>query len=159
MIELVADASPDLLLDVDGLDAFYGRAQVLFDVSLRLRRGEVAALMGRNGAGKSTTLKAIMGLVERRATRAVFAGQPIGRLPSHRIARLGLGYVPRTDASSPTSPSPRTWRSGRQPPRAGRAPWTSERLFRIFPNLAEMRGRSATRCPAASSRCSPSPAP
>ena len=155
----MADASPDLLLDVAGLDAFYGRAQVLFDVSLRLRRGEVAALMGRNGAGKSTTLKAIMGLVERRATRAVFAGQPIGRLPSHRIARLGLGYVPEDRRIFTDLTVAENLEVGRQPPRAGRAPWTPERLFRIFPNLAEMRGRSATRCPAASSRCSPSPAP
>jgi branched-chain amino acid transport system ATP-binding protein len=139
----VSDASPDLLLDIDGLDAFYGRAQVLFDVSLRLRGGEVAALMGRNGAGKSTTLKAIMGLVERRARRAVFAGRPIERLTSYRIARLGLGYVPEDRRIFTDLTVAENLEVGRRPTRAGRAAWTPERLFQIFPNLAEMQGRPA----------------
>jgi branched-chain amino acid transport system ATP-binding protein len=138
----VPSAPPDLL-DVDGLDAFYGRAQVLFDVSLRLRRGEVTALMGRNGAGKSTTLKAIMGLIERRARRAMFAGHPIGRLASYRIARLGLGYVPEDRRIFTDLTVAENLAVGRQPPRAGRAAWTPERLFQIFANLAEMRGRPA----------------
>src|SRR5688500_17230879 len=80
------------LLDARGLSAFYGRAQVLFGVSLALRAGEVVALLGRNGAGKSTTLKAVMGLVAREAERLVFAGRPIARCANYKIARLGLGY-------------------------------------------------------------------
>jgi branched-chain amino acid transport system ATP-binding protein len=129
------------LLELDGLDAFYGRAQVLFDVSLRLGRGEVVALMGRNGAGKSTTLKAVMGLVARRARRALFAGSAIGRLPSYRIARLGLGYVPEDRRIFTDLTVAENLEVGRRPPTAGQAAWTLERLFRIFPNLAEMRGR------------------
>src|SRR5262245_66297789 len=82
------------LLNVDGLDAAYGRAQVLFEVSLSLERGETVALMGRNGAGKSTTLKAIMGLLPIEARALSFAGHDIRQLPTYRIARLGLGYVP-----------------------------------------------------------------
>ena len=82
------------ILEVEGLDAAYGRAQVLFDVSLRLARGETVALMGRNGAGKSTTLKAIMGLMPAHARALRFAGHDISGLPTYRIARLGLGYVP-----------------------------------------------------------------
>ena len=70
------------LLEVEGLSAFYGRAQILFDVALALRAGEVASLMGRNGAGKTTTLKAIMGLVDARAGRLVFAGRSIAGLAS-----------------------------------------------------------------------------
>src|SRR3954463_1776043 len=99
--------------------------------------------MGRNGAGKSTTLKAIMGLVERRARRAVFAGRPIGHLPAYRIARLGLGYVPEDRRIFTDLTVAENLEVGRRPPRAGRAAWTPERLFAVFPNLAEMRGRSA----------------
>jgi branched-chain amino acid transport system ATP-binding protein len=139
----MSDAIPDALLDIDGLDAFYGRAQVLFGVSLRLRRGEVAALMGRNGAGKSTTLRAVMGLVERRARRALFAGHSIVRLPAYRIARLGLGYVPEDRRIFTDLTVAENLDVGRRPPRAGRAAWTPERLFAVFPNLAEMQGRSA----------------
>ena len=81
------------LLQVQGLNAWYGAAQILFDVSLQVGRGEVVALMGRNGAGKSTTLKALMGMVARRGG-VQFLGQDIARREPHEIARLGLGYVP-----------------------------------------------------------------
>ena len=138
------------LLDVGGLSAFYARAQVLFEVSLDLKAGEVVALLGRNGAGKSTTLKAIMGLVARKAERLTFAGQPIAECPSYRIARLGLGYVPEERRIFTDLTVDENLEVGRQPPRAGRVggavrpPWTPERLFKIFPNLAEMRGRRAS---------------
>jgi branched-chain amino acid transport system ATP-binding protein len=82
------------LLKVDSLRAFYGRAQVLFDVSLTVGRGEVVALMGRNGAGKSTTFKALMGHLNRTSGRIEFLGKKILGLPTHKIARLGLGFVP-----------------------------------------------------------------
>ena len=131
------------LLEVEGLQAFYGRAQVLFDVSLTLRRGEVAALMGRNGAGKSTTCKAILGLVRRRARRLAFRGEAIDRLPPHRIARLGLGYVPEERRVFADLTVAENLEVGRQGPRAGRSPWTPARLFQIFPNLAELRDRRA----------------
>ncbi len=134
----------DALLEVEGLSASYGQAEILFDVSLRLRRGEVAALMGRNGAGKTTTLKAIMGLVQRRAGRLVFDGHPIGTLASYRIARLGLGYVPEERRIFTDLTVYENLDVGRRPARAGREPWTAERLFRIFPNLAEMKGRRAS---------------
>ena len=134
----------DALLDIEGLSASYGQAEILFDVSLRLGRGEVAALMGRNGAGKTTTLKAIMGLVQRRAGRLVFDGHAIGTLASYRIARLGLGYVPEERRIFTDLTVYENLEVGRRPARAGREPWTAERLFRIFPNLAEMQGRRAS---------------
>jgi branched-chain amino acid transport system ATP-binding protein len=137
----VADAP---LLDVRGLSAFYARAQVLFGVALELRRGEVVALLGRNGAGKSTTLKAIMGLVAREAEGLAFAGQPIARWPSFRIARLGLGYVPEDRRIFTDLSVEENLEVGRQPPRDDHSPWTLERLFAIFPNLAEMSGRRAS---------------
>jgi branched-chain amino acid transport system ATP-binding protein len=132
------------LLEVRGLSAYYARAQVLFDVALDVRQGEVVALLGRNGAGKSTTLKAIMGLVARTAERMTFAGHDIACSPSFKIARLGLGYVPEERRIFTDLTVDENLEVGRQPPRGGRAPWTPDRLFRIFPNLAEMRGRQAS---------------
>jgi branched-chain amino acid transport system ATP-binding protein len=116
---------------------------VLFGVTLALRRGEVAALMGRNGAGKSTTLKAIMGLLPPRGGRVRFAGADIAGLPPFRIARLGLGYVPEERRIFTDLTVFENLEVGRRPARGGRTPWTLEKLFAVFPNLAEMRGRRA----------------
>lgn len=134
----------DTLLDVDGLSASYGLAQVLFDVTLTLRRGEVAALMGRNGAGKSTTLKAIMGLLPRDARRLTFAGADLLPLPAYKVARSGLGYVPEERRIFTDLTVAENLEVGRQSAREGRTPWTPERLFAIFPNLAEMKRRPAS---------------
>jgi branched-chain amino acid transport system ATP-binding protein len=135
----------DAILEVEKLDAFYGQAQILFEVSLKLRRGEIVALMGRNGAGKSTTLKAIMGLVPPRAAVLCFAGHDILGLPTYRIARLGLGYVPEERRIFTDLTVEENLEVGAKAAAgATRAAWTPERLFAIFPNLAEMRGRRAS---------------
>ena len=137
------------LLQVQGLNAWYGAAQILFDVSLQVGRGEVVALMGRNGAGKSTTLKALMGMVTRRGS-VQFLGQDIARREPHEIARLGLGYVPEerrifTDLSVMDNlevgrQGPRRWPDGTPAPE-----WTPEKLFALFPNLGEMPQRPGGR--------------
>ena len=132
----------ETMLEVEGLRAGYGPAEILFGVSLRLARGEVAALMGRNGAGKSTTLKAIMGLVPPRAGRVRFAGRDIAGLAAFRIARLGLGYVPEDRRIFTDLTVAENLEVGRRPAE-GREPWTPERLFEVFPNLASMRNRRA----------------
>jgi branched-chain amino acid transport system ATP-binding protein len=133
------------ILEVESLSAAYGQAQILFDVSLALASGEIVALMGRNGAGKSTTLKAIMGLVSAKARNLRFAGSDIGALPSYRIARLGLGYVPEDRRIFTDLTVDENLEVGAKPaPGGSRPPWTPERLFSIFPNLAEMRGRRAS---------------
>jgi len=132
------------LLDVRRLNAFYGRAQVLFDVSLRLDRGEAVALMGRNGAGKSTTLKAIMGLVQARADHLTFSGHSLRGIPPYRVARLGLGYVPEDRRIFTGLTVEENLEVGRQSARSGRTPWTPERLFRLFPNLEAARSRPAS---------------
>ena len=131
------------VLEVEALHAGYGPAEVLFGVSLTLGRGEVAALMGRNGAGKSTTLKAIMGLLPARAGRVRFQGADITGLPPFRIARLGLGYVPEDRRIFTDLTVFENLEVGRRDAR-GRAAWTPERLFAVFPNLAEMRNRRAS---------------
>jgi branched-chain amino acid transport system ATP-binding protein len=139
----MADAA---ILEVEGLDASYGQAQILFDVSLNVARGETVALMGRNGAGKSTTLKAIMGLVPAHARALRFGGRDIMGQPSYRIARLGLGYVPEERRIFTDLTVYENLEVGAKPAaaEASRQPWTAERLFAIFPNLAEMRGRRAS---------------
>jgi branched-chain amino acid transport system ATP-binding protein len=137
--------SAQSVLAVRGLSAWYGRAQVLFDVAVDVARGEVVALMGRNGAGKSTTLKAIMGLVERTRGEVIFDGRSLRGMQSFEIARLGLGYVPE-DRRIFTELSVReNLEVGRQPPHAGAPSWNGEKLFRVFPNLAEMQARAGGR--------------
>lgn len=132
-------------LTVQGLNAFYGRAHILFDVSLSVGKGEVVALLGRNGAGKSTTLKSIVGLVaDARGTRDL-NGQDISSQPSYRIAQAGLGYVPEERRIFTNLTVMENLEVGRQPPRAGAPEWTPERLFELFPNLAEMRDRPGGR--------------
>jgi len=138
------------LLEVQGLAAWYGAAQILFDLSLDVRRGEVVALMGRNGAGKSTTLKALMGLLAKRKGRVRFMGLDIGRREPHEIARLGLGYVPEDRRIFGDLTVMENLEVGRQPPRqwadGSAAPaWTSAALFKLFPNLGEMPDRPGAR--------------
>jgi branched-chain amino acid transport system ATP-binding protein len=135
----------ETVLEVEGLRAGYGPAEILFGVSLRLARGEVAALMGRNGAGKSTTLKAIMGLVPPRAGRVRFAGRDIAGLAAFRIARLGLGYVPEDRRIFTDLTVLENLEVGRQPARSGIAPWDFRRIGALFPNLAEMPDRPGGR--------------
>jgi branched-chain amino acid transport system ATP-binding protein len=135
----------EAVIEVEGLDAAYGQAQVLFDVSLRVSRGEIVALMGRNGAGKSTTLKAIMGIIPARARVLRFAGEDILGLASYRVARLGLGYVPEERRIFTDLTVDENLVVGTKPavPGSDGAAWTRERLFQIFPNQAEMRNRRA----------------
>ncbi|SAL64248.1 ABC transporter [Caballeronia terrestris] len=133
------------MLTVSGLNAFYGRAQVLFDVGFEVGRGEVVALMGRNGAGKSTTMKAVMGLMSRTSGTVGFREHEIGGWQPYRIARLGLGFVPEDRRVFGDLTVMENLDTGRQPPREGAPVWTPEKLFRLFPNLGEMRERLASR--------------
>ena len=132
------------LLELRGVDAGYGRARVLFGASLDLASGEVVVLAGRNGAGKSTTLKAVMGLIERTGDIR-FAGRRIERLEPFEVARLGLGYVPEERRIFGALSVRENLAVGRRPPAAGLPAWDEERLFRLFPNLADTREREAAR--------------
>jgi branched-chain amino acid transport system ATP-binding protein len=140
---LPAEAEP--LLALTGVDAFYGRAHILFEVTFAVGRGEIVALLGRNGAGKSTTLKAIIGMVPVAKGEIVFADRPIDRLPAHAISRLGIGYVPEDRRIFTDLTVAENLEVGRQPPRAGAPHWTPERLFTLFPNLAAMCDRPSGR--------------
>jgi branched-chain amino acid transport system ATP-binding protein len=132
-------------LSVAGLTAAYGQAQVLFDVSLEIAAGEAVALLGRNGAGKSTTLRAILGLIPRSNGRVVFEGEDISKLRPYEIVRRGLGYVPEDRRIFSDLTVEENLQVGRQPPRFKAPTWTQERLFAIFPNLRELRRRAGAR--------------
>ncbi len=151
--------SSPAILEVRDLHAFYGRAHILHGVSLEARAGEVVALLGRNGAGKSTTMKAIMGLVPPARGEVSFDGRRIERLPPYRIARLGLGYVPEERRIFTDLSVTENLEVGRQAARAGTPTWDEESCSRSFPIWAACASGRAGGCRAASSRCSPSPAP
>ena len=128
------------MLTVRKLNAYYGRAHILGDVSLEVGVGEVAVLLGRNGAGKSTTLKSIVGWLPPRSGEIAFDGRRIDRMPMWRIARSGLGYVPEDRRIFTDLSVAENLDAGRQ-----RGGWSVDRVFALFPNLAEARDRPAGR--------------
>jgi len=134
------------LLEVRGVDAYYGDSHILFELTLDVGEGEVVCLLGRNGAGKTTTLKSIIGLVPPRAGCITLRGRDLAGLPPFRVARLGIGYVPEErrifgnlTIRENLEVARRTWGNG-----AGQ-PWTADRVFELFPHLATLRDRPAGR--------------
>ena len=138
------------LLEAKRVNAWYGAAQILFDVDLDVARGEVVALMGRNGAGKSTTLKALMGMLAKRSGVIRFLDKDVSKAAPHDVARLGLGYVPEDrrvfgdltvrENLEVGRQAPRRWSDGSDAPL-----WTEAKLFALFPNLGEMPDRLGAR--------------
>jgi branched-chain amino acid transport system ATP-binding protein len=128
------------MLVVEGLETAYGLSQVLFGVSFRVDAGEVATLLGRNGMGKTTTVRSIMGIIAPRGGSISFDGRPLRGLPSYRVAQAGLGLVPEGRQVFPNL----TVRENLLATAANRAnsatPWTVDRIFAFFPQLAERRG-------------------
>ncbi len=128
------------MLEVDALATAYGRSQVLFGVSFGVRAGEVATLLGRNGMGKTTTVRSIMGMVPIRGGTIAFEGKPLHGLPSYRVAQAGLGLVPEGRQVFPNL-TVRENLVATAANRFGRAdPWTLDKIFALFPQLAERRG-------------------
>ena len=127
------------MLKVNAINSFYGKAHVLRNLSFNVPKGHVVALLGRNGAGKSTTMKSIMQLVRPSSGEITFKDEDIVRLPSHQIARLGLGYVPEDRRIFTDLTVIENLLVGLQSPREGAVTWTQEMLFDLFPNLAERR--------------------
>jgi branched-chain amino acid transport system ATP-binding protein len=134
----VADAN---LLELENVETCYGLSQVLFGVSLSIEPGEVVTLMGRNGMGKTTTVRSVLGLTRTRAGSIRFEGREIRALPAYRVAKLGIGLVPEGRQIFPNL----TVRENLVATAANRAgagnPWTLRRVFELFPLLAE-RGES-----------------
>lgn len=127
-------------LELDGLNAFYGKSHVLHDVSLEVRRGELVALLGLNGAGKTTTMRCILGLMRPRSGRVRFDGSDITGRPAYRIARLGVGYVPegrRMFRDLTTLENLQLAESGRP------GPWSISRIYEQLPKLGELSSRKS----------------
>jgi branched-chain amino acid transport system ATP-binding protein len=129
-----------MTLEVDGLATAYGRSQVLFGVSFSVRPGEVATLLGRNGMGKTTTVRSVMGMVRPHGGTITFEGKPLHGLPSYRVAQAGLGLVPEGRQVFPNL-TVRENLVATAARRSGRAElWTLERVLALFPQLAERLG-------------------
>jgi len=128
------------MLEVEALETAYGQSQVLFGVSLGVRAGEVVTLLGRNGMGKTTTVRSIMGMVRLRGGTITFEGKPLHGLPSYRVAQAGLGLVPEGRQVFPNL----TVRENLVATAANRSrradPWTLDKILALFPQLAERRG-------------------
>jgi branched-chain amino acid transport system ATP-binding protein len=131
------------MLEVEKLEAGYGLSQVLFGVSLAVRPGEVVTLIGRNGMGKTTTIRTIMGLLPARGGSVVFAGSTLTGLPPFRIARQGLGLVPEGRQVFAGLTVEENLVATQANPRAVSDPWSLPRIFAMFPRLQERRGQYA----------------
>ena len=131
---------PAFLLEVENLHACYGKSHVLHGVDLRIGAGEIVSLLGRNGVGRSTTVRAIMGLVDATG-RVDFKGQPIRGLPACRIAQRGLGYVPEGRDVFPTLSVEQNLMLGMKGKRPGR--WSFDDMYRMFPRLRERQHQQA----------------
>ncbi len=127
------------MIDVKNVDSYYGKAQILNDLSFSIGEGEVVSILGRNGAGKTTTLKSIMQLVRPRTGSVTFNGTELVGMPPYKVAKAGLGYVPEERRIFTDLTILENLEVGRQPPRDGVPEWSVDLLFELFPNLSERR--------------------
>ncbi len=136
----MSDPAMTSLLEVDGIDTFYGRSQVLFGMSLAIRPGEVVTLMGRNGMGKTTTIRSIMGLTPAASGQIRFRGDEIRGLPAYRVAKVGIGLVPEGRQIFPNLSVRENLIATAANRRGTAEPWTYARVVQLFPRLAERAG-------------------
>jgi branched-chain amino acid transport system ATP-binding protein len=127
------------MLDLSGVETFYGRKQALFGIDLKLSEGAAAALIGRNGMGKTTTVRSIMGFTPARRGRILFQGREITRFPSHQIARAGIGLVPEGRQIFPTLTVYENLIATAANKNRVQSPWTVQKVYELFPRLAERR--------------------
>ena len=128
------------ILEVDKINTYYGLSHILFDLTLDIKKGETVCLLGRNGVGKSTTLKSIIGLTPPRSGCIKFVGQEITGLKTHRIAHLGVGYVPEDRIIFPDLTVRENLEMGIKPGNKDRN-WPIDRIYQIFPILKERKGQ------------------
>ena len=133
------------LLRIEGADVFYGASQILFGVDLDVEKGQTMALLGRNGAGKSTTFKMIAGIAPPRRGSVTLDGQTVSGRPPYRIARAGIGYVPEDRQVFPEHTVDDNLVVGQKKGPRGEDHWTRERIYEVFPILASMKTRMAGR--------------
>ena len=137
--------STQAVIEVEGLDVYYGTSQILFGVGLSVQPGETMALLGRNGAGKSTTMKAIAGLAPPRRGRVTLRGRTVSGLKPHHLARAGLGFVPEDRQIFPDHSVEDNLVIGHKKGPDGQDDWSIERIYQVFPLLEPLRHRVAGR--------------
>jgi branched-chain amino acid transport system ATP-binding protein len=130
-------AASGALLEVDGIETCYGLSQVLFGISLSVAAGEMVTLMGRNGMGKTTTVRSIMGLTQARTGSIRFRGRDVRELPSYRTAQLGIGLVPEGRQIFPNLTARENLVAAAANRGGMRDPWTLEKVCALFPRIAE----------------------
>ena len=131
------------LLQIVGADVFYGASQILFGVNVAVSKGQTMALLGRNGAGKSTMFKMIAGIAPPRRGQVLLAGVPVSALPPYRIARAGIGFVPEDRQVFPEHTVDDNLIVGAKKGAHGESHWTRDRIYEVFPILATMKDRHA----------------
>ena len=136
-------AAPEPVLATHDLTAFYGDFQALFGIDVHVARGETVAIIGANGAGKSTFLRSVVGQLASAREQVTFEGEPIGHLPAHEIVRRGVALVPEGRLLFPSLSVEENLRLGAYGKRAG--PWRVERVQELFPILRERRATPSTR--------------
>src|SRR5712675_2153374 len=134
----LAESTP--LLELEGIETCYGLSQVLFGLSLRVNMGEMVAMMGRNGMGKTTTIRSILGMTPARAGTIRFGGQEVRALPSYKIAQLGIGLVPEGRQIFPNLTVRENLVAASGNRQGSPDPWTIEKIHALFPRLAERGG-------------------
>ena len=145
-----ATATGNEMLRITDLHAFYGESHILHGIDLRVNEGELVTLLGRNGSGRSTTLKAVMGLVGRRTGSVMFNGSELTSVPPHQAARLGIGYCPEERG---IFAGLSTEENLMLPPQVKSGGMTVEEIYELFPTCSSAAPAPACACPAANSRC------
>ncbi|MCS5607044.1 MAG: ABC transporter ATP-binding protein [Alphaproteobacteria bacterium] len=128
------------MLEMEGLDAFYGQSQALFGMSLSVEAGQVVSLMGRNGMGKTTTIRSIMGLIRPRGGSLSFQGQDLIGLAPYKVAQLGLGLVPEGRQIFPNLTVRENLVATARTGQGTSKPWTLDRVYELFPRLEDRQG-------------------
>src|SRR4249919_3533213 len=134
---MVESKTAETLLEIDGIETCYGLSQVLYGLSLKVQSGEMVALMGRNGMGKTTTIRSIMGMTPARSGKLRFAGEEVRSLPSYKIAKLGIGLVPEGRQIFPNLTVYENLVAASGNRLGNPDPWTIDKIHALFPRLAE----------------------
>ena len=129
-----------MILELKNVESAYGLSQILFGVNLTVEQGRISCLLGRNGVGKSTTIKTIMGILKPIAGKVIFMGEDIGGMDSYKINRMGIAYVPQGRQVFPNLTVKENIIFGERIPKDSVNPWTLERIYELFPRMKEREG-------------------
>ena len=142
-----------MILEIDQIDTFYGQSHVLQGISLSIHEGEVVSLLGRNGVGKTTTLRSIMGLTPPRSGKILLHGVDIAGKPPFQIAKMGIGYMPDDRRIFPDLTLFENLELARRLSKKGKVSWTFEKVYNLFPVFTDLKERKGTQLSEGNRRC------